>query len=98
MAWRCWPGRHWGGGRLGKPSDERTRRIAALLDSKAEETGVDRAAAAYSWIMAHPAQPIPIVGTQDPARIAKIPDAYKPQWTRQEWYKVLEASLGAKLP
>ncbi len=87
-----------GGGRLGKPSDERTKKIAALLDTKAEEAGVDRAAAAYSWIMTHPARPIPIVGTQDPARIAKIADAYKPQWTRQEWYAVLEASLGAKLP
>ncbi len=87
-----------GGGRLGKPADERTNKVAALLDSKAEQSDVDRAAAAYSWIMAHPAQPIPIVGTQDPARIAKIPDAYKPQWTRQEWYGVLEASLGTKLP
>ncbi len=87
-----------GGGRLGKSSDERTSKVAALLDTKAEQSGVDRAAAAYSWIMAHPARPIPIVGTQDPARIAKIPDAYKPQWTRQEWYGVLEASLGAKLP
>ena len=87
-----------GGGRLGNPSDERTKKVAALLDTKAEEVGVDRAAAAYSWIMAHPAQPIPIVGTQDPARIAKISDAYKPQWTRQQWYGVLEASLGTKLP
>ena len=87
-----------GGGRLGNPADERTRKIAALLDSKAEEAGVDRAAAACSWIMAHPARPIPIVGTQDVARIAKIADAYKPQWTRQQWYGVLEASLGAKLP
>ncbi len=87
-----------GGGRLGNPAEERTRKVAALLDTKAEEAGVDRAAAAYSWIMAHPAQPIPIVGTQDPARIAKISDAYKPQWTRQQWYGVLEASLGTKLP
>ena len=87
-----------GGGRLARPADERTTQIAALLDRKADEAGVDRAAAAYSWIMAHPARPIPIVGTQDPARIAKIPDAYKPQWTRQEWYAVLEASLGTKLP
>ena len=87
-----------GGGRLGNPADERTRKIAALLDTKAEQAGVDRAAAACSWIMAHPAQPIPITGTQDVARIAKMADAYKPEWTRQEWYAVLEASLGAKLP
>ncbi len=69
-----------------------------MLDAKAAETGVDRAAAAYSWIMAHPARPIPIVGTQNAARIATIPDAYKPQWTRAEWYAVLQASMGEKLP
>ncbi len=87
-----------GGGRLGNPADERTRAVAALLDGKAKAASVDRAAAAYSWIMAHPAQPIPIVGTQNLARIATIPDAYKVEWTRAEWYAVLEASLGERLP
>ncbi len=87
-----------GGGRLANPQDERTKAVAGLLDVKANEVGVDRAAAALSWIMAHPSQPIPIVGTQNPARIETIPDAYKPQWSRTEWYSVLEASLGVKLP
>jgi predicted oxidoreductase len=87
-----------GGGRLANPEGERAKAVAALLDAKAQEAGVGRAAAAFSWIMAHPARPIPIVGTQDPARIAAIPDAYKPQWTRGEWYRVLEASTEEKLP
>lgn len=87
-----------GGGRLADPKDERARAVSALLDVKAEVAGVDRAAAAYSWIMAHPARPIPIVGTQNAARIAMIPDAYKPQWTREEWYAVLQASMGERLP
>ena len=87
-----------GGGRLADPKDARATEVAALLDAKAGETGVDRAAAAYSWIMAHPARPIPIVGTQNASRIATIPDAYKPQWTRAEWYAVLQASMGEKLP
>ncbi|ONF95366.1 Oxidoreductase YdhF [Sphingomonas jeddahensis] len=87
-----------GGGRLANPQDARATAVAELLDKKAAETGVDRAAAAYSWIMAHPARPIPIVGTQNAARIATIPDAYKPQWTRAEWYDVLQASMGEKLP
>ena len=87
-----------GGGRLAGPTDERARAVAALLDVKAHEAGVDRAAAAYSWIMAHPARPIPIVGTQNVSRIATIPDAYKPQWTREEWYAVLQASMGERLP
>ncbi len=91
-----------GGGRVADPKDDRTRAVAALLDTKAATAGLDpenaRSAAAYSWILAHPSRPIPIVGTQNPARIATIPDAYKLQWSRAEWYAVLEASLGAKLP
>ena len=87
-----------GGGKLANPTDDRTRAVAALLDAKAAESGVDRAAAAYSWIMAHPARPIPIVGTQNVARIATIPDALKPRWTRADWYAVLQASMGENLP
>lgn len=87
-----------GGGRLGQPADDRTRAVAAALDAKAQEAGVSRAAAAYSWIMAHPARPIPIVGTQSTDRIAEIPQAFIPRWTRSEWYAVLVASLGAPLP
>lgn len=87
-----------GGGRLGQPADDRSRAVAAALDAKAQAAGVSRAAAAYSWIMAHPARPIPIVGTQSTDRIAEIPQAFIPRWTRPEWYAVLVASLGAPLP
>lgn len=87
-----------GGGRLGDPKDERGAAVAKALDAKAVEAGVSRAAAAYSWIMAHPSRPIPLVGTQSLARIAEIPDAYKPKWTRADWYAVLVAAMGAPLP
>lgn len=87
-----------GGGRLGNPADERAHAVAAALDAKAKQAGVSRAAAAYSWIMAHPVRPIPIVGTQSTARIAEIPDAYTPTWTRAEWYEVLVAARGEPLP
>ena len=72
-----------GGGRLGHPEEERTCAIAALLDEKAIEAGVNRAASALSWIMAHPSRPIPISGTQNLERIAAIPQALKVDWTHQ---------------
>jgi len=87
-----------GGGRLANPTTDQARAVAAALDIKAAEAGVSRAAAAYSWIMAHPARPIPIVGTQSPARITEIPDAFKPRWTRADWYQVLVAAQGEPLP
>jgi predicted oxidoreductase len=87
-----------GGGRLGTPSDARAQAVAEALDIVAHRHSVSRAAAAYSWIMAHPAQPIPLVGTQTIARIAEIPDAFRPRWSRADWYAVLTAARGEKLP
>lgn len=87
-----------GGGRIAVPDDTKCLAAAAALTTKAAEFGVSIASATYSWIMAHPARPIPIVGTQNLARIAEIPDAFKPRWTRQEWYAVLQAAMGVNLP
>jgi predicted oxidoreductase len=38
------------------------------------------------------------VGTQTIARIAEIPDAFRPRWSRADWYAVLTAARGEKLP
>jgi predicted oxidoreductase len=87
-----------GGGRIGEPQTTREQNVAAALSGVAAAHGVSRTAAAYSWIMAHPARPIPIVGSQNPARIAEAADAFKVQWTRADWYSVLVAARGVPLP
>lgn len=87
-----------GGGRIGDPTNEREQNVAAALSGLAAAHGVSRTAAAYSWIMAHPARPIPIVGSQNPARITEAADAFKVQWTRADWYSVLVAARGVPLP
>lgn len=87
-----------GGGRIAQPGTNRERAVAAALDTVAQEFGVSRTAAAYSWIMAHPARAIPIVGSQQVSRIREAGDALKVRWTRQTWYDVLVASRGEKLP
>jgi predicted oxidoreductase len=88
-----------GGGRLGGGGTAPgSARVAELLDARATEAGVSRAAAAYAWIMAHPTRPIPIVGTQQPNRIREASSCFRVSWTRAQWYAVLEASLGEALP
>jgi predicted oxidoreductase len=87
-----------GGGRIANPTDARETAVAAALDEVATAHSVSRTAAAYAWIMAHPAHPIPIVGSQHAARIVEAADAYKVTWTRESWYKVLVASRGVPLP
>ena len=87
-----------GGGRLANPESERDKAVAAELDRVAGAQGVSRTVAAYSWLMAHPAGIIPIVGSQQRGRIAEAAEAYKIRWSRQDWYAVLVAARGERLP
>lgn len=87
-----------GGGRLAEPVTAREKAVAAALDAVATDRGISRTVAAYSWLMAHPAGIIPIVGSQQASRIAEAAQALTVQWTREEWYAVLVASRGEKLP
>lgn len=83
---------------LGRGAVSEEGAVSALLDAKAEAVGVSRSAAAYAWIMAHPARPIPIVGSQQVARIREAQGAYAVAWSRAEWYALLQAANGRKLP
>ena len=87
-----------GGGRLVSGEGERSVNVIAALAPVARSAGVSVSAAAYAWIMAHPAAPIPLVGTQTPSRIRDATDALKVTYSREEWYSVLVAAKGEKLP
>jgi len=87
-----------GGGRLANPQSERDKAVADELDRVAGAQGVSRTVAAYSWLMAHPAGISPIVGSQKPGRIAEAAEAFKVHWSRQDWYAVLVAARGERLP
>ena len=87
-----------GGGRLAAPETARDKAVAAALDVVAEAQGVSRTVAAYSWLMAYPAGIIPIIGSQNTARIAEAAQALTVRWTRANWYAVLVAARGERLP
>ncbi|MCT8002700.1 aldo/keto reductase [Sphingomonas sanguinis] len=69
-----------------------------LLAEHGQRWGVDAATAALAWVMAHPARIIPIIGSQNPDRIRAAADVYRVEWTRAEWYAVLQAGMGERLP
>ena len=87
-----------GGGRLADPQDDCAKAVAAALDTVALDRGISRSVAAYSWLMAHPAGIVPIVGSQKVERIAEAAQALTVRWTREEWYAVLIAARGEPLP
>ena len=87
-----------GGGRLAAPVSARDMAVAAELDRVASAQGVSRTVAAYSWLMAHPAGIIPIIGSQKAERIAEAAQALRVRWNRTDWYAVLVAARGERLP
>ena len=87
-----------GGGQVLKPKGARGKAVASALDVIAERHGVSRSVAAYSWLMAHPAGIVPIIGSQNTARITEGATALSVGWLRADWYAVLVAARGEPLP
>ncbi|WCL53305.1 aldo/keto reductase [Gimibacter soli] len=87
-----------GGGRLLSPESARDKAVVAELDRIAGAKGISRSVAAYSWLMAHPAGIVPIIGSQQPERILEGTAALEVRWTREEWYAVLVAARGERMP
>jgi predicted oxidoreductase len=87
-----------GGGRIAGADSPRDKAVIAELDRVAADKGISRAVAAYSWLLAHPAGIVPIIGSQQAERIAEGAAALNVQWTRTDWYSVLVAARGERLP
>lgn len=82
-----------GGGSLmtGKGAASKT------LDQVAADQGVDRAAVAVAFLLAHPAKILPVMGTNNIDRIKGISDALNVKMDRQTWFQLYEAALGREV-
>lgn len=67
------------------------------LDEIAEKYGVTATTIAVAWLLRHPAQFQPIIGTMNLTRLADCVKACDIQLTRQEWYDIY-LSAGNMLP
>lgn len=87
-------------GRLGDSTKgaARAEAVRQTLDAVALVKEVSRTAVAYAWILAHPARPAPIVGSQRPERIAEAVAALDLELSHAEWYAILTAARGTPLP
>jgi len=71
--------------------------LADKLDAVAAQFGVDRAAVAVAFLLRHPATILPVLGTNNLARIAKISDALSVELDRESWFSLYEAALGREV-
>lgn len=88
-----------GGGRLLSPKSERELAVVAALEDVAHEVGATSvAAAAYAWSLALPSRPHPILGTSKMERVEDAVQALTLKLSREQWYRVWEASNGVPVP
>ena len=82
-----------GGGKLMTESNQLTNK----MDQIGSHYNVDRAAVAISFLLSHPANIIPIMGTNNIDRISRISDALKVKMDRITWFELYTAALGREV-
>jgi predicted oxidoreductase len=80
-----------GGGAL---FDTKLSGLHGALQNIATEHDVEIAAVAIAWLLAHPARILPVLGTNNLDRIARIGDAAKIQIDRETWFDLYTHALG----
>ncbi|MGH7975163.1 MAG: aldo/keto reductase [Limisphaerales bacterium] len=101
MAWSpLGAGQFVDGARRLLPSQQgyRTEDVLPLLDELAKQHGATRSAIALSWLLKHPSNIVPIVGTTNPQRIRDAARATEISLSREDWYRLLAAARGKPLP
>lgn len=72
--------------------------LQTVMAKVAADNGVDTSAVAVAWLLAHPANIMPVMGTNNLARIASLSDAFKVDMTRETWFALYTAALGNEVP
>ena len=78
------------------PQDEERIRVEA--EHQCEKYGVDGSIIALAWLLKNPADISPIIGSTNPERIAAAVSALDVSYSREDWYRLLEARNGAPVP
>jgi len=67
--------------------------LRELLADLAQASGTDWSAVAVAWLLHHPARILPVLGTNDPGRIARASQAFDVPMDRQTWFRLYSAAL-----
>jgi predicted oxidoreductase len=73
-------------------------RFLPMLEEIAKERGISRTVIALSWLLTHPSQMVPVIGTTNADRIRELATAADVDLSREEWYRLLIAARGERLP
>ncbi len=87
------------GGRIFDSSNPAAARLAEAAKSmSARYNGATLEQLAYAWILAHPSQPLPVIGTNKLERLQSAAQADAIVLEREDWYALWEAAQGRRIP
>lgn len=73
-------------------------RIHVEFDRQAQQYGCQKWVVALAWLLAHPSNICPIVGSTNQQRIAQATQALQLNYRREDWYRLLQARNGQPVP
>lgn len=85
-------------GNVFKEKNEQTQRIHSVMDLLSEKYNASKDQLALAWIMKHPSGIHPVIGTTNKARIKNAFKASKIELSDVDWFQLLVASQGYKVP
>ncbi|MCP4180945.1 MAG: aldo/keto reductase [bacterium] len=74
------------------------KRIKTELESQAAKYNTDIWIIVLAWLLKHPSKIIPIIGSTNPQRIKIAKKALDINYSREDWYRLLEARNGNQVP
>lgn len=87
-----------GGGNLfAQREEERNHRIIAVAEFLAEKYATTPDIILLSWLLQHPSNIHPVLGTSKPERIQAAASAVQIQMEREEWYMLWRATTGKEV-
>lgn len=87
------------GGEIVAPKTEKGKRVNHVLRQVAGELGIDSIdKIIYAWLLQHPVNIIPIVGSQKLERIQNAVEALHIEMSLEQWFSIYIAAKGEELP
>jgi len=87
-----------GGNIFAQLEDERNKRIVAVAGMLADKYDAGPDQILLSWLLQHPSEVIPVLGTSKIERVQAAVEATNISMTREEWFMLWRASIGKEIP
>ncbi|WP_255558515.1 hypothetical protein [Zhongshania aquimaris] len=81
------------------PFDDKGWRVMSAVQEVQDEVGAETAEQViYAWTLALPCKPFPLLGTGKIERVKMAAGSENFKLSREQWYRIWEASNGAPVP